>query len=163
MKHISDPQAANVNIPAQTPSGRLYLAGNQNNINHSVETLVLLDTVDPLFTDGIEDVVNHKITPGVAGWYYYSASVCWETVLDQKRYDMMVLRNAGDICIGRDSYTNSGSGLGTAGQGFNKVSDIIYLTAIQFLELWVNHEDLTNNPDIIGGITRAFLTVQRVR
>jgi hypothetical protein len=100
----------------QQPSGRIYLNGNQNNINNGVSTKVLLNTVDPLFTDGIEDVVNHRITPGVAGWYFFSASVCWEVVLDQKRYSMTVVRVPGLPGINLDQYTNSGTGLGTGGE-----------------------------------------------
>lgn len=147
----------------QQPSGRLYLNSNQSNINSGVPTKVLLDTIDPYFTDAIEDVPNNKIPPGVAGFYIFTAAVCWESILDQKRYDLAVILNPGAVGVGLHEFCNSGTGLGTAGHNFNKITDVIYLTALQSLELQVNHTDGTNNPAIIAGRWRSFLTVQRVR
>ena len=153
-----------LHLVTQAPNGRIYLNNQQLNIPNSAQTTILLDTVDPLFTDGIEDTVNHKITPGIAGWYLYTASICWNSVIDQKRYDLEVLRT-GAIGVGADSFCASG-GIGVPDGNFNnyrKVTDVIYLTAAQSLYLVAYHVDGTNNPDIKPGKTLTFLTVQRVR
>ena len=161
MQFISNPPLT-MPPPTQAPSGRIYRATPQNNINTGVQTTILLDTIDPLFTDGIEDVINHRILPGVAGWYLFFASMCWESVVDQMRYGLEVLLHPSATGIGIDHSCASGTG-GTAKQEFRKVSDVIYLTAVQGIYMQAHHVDGSNLPDVVGGRYYTFLTVQRVR
>jgi len=162
MKHISDPKAANVNIPAQTPSGRMYPVGYQHNILKNTETLILLDTIDPLFTDGIEDVVNHWIKPAVAGYYLFSASATWEVGIDAKHYKLLVYAGPIPKVIAIDHKGFSGAGGGCTVLTCH-CSDITKLIATQYIYMTVEHFDGTNNPDIMPGPVQTYLSVQRVR
>ena len=161
MKHISDPRAANVNIPAQAPSGRICLAVPQQNIPDGFFVKILFDTITPGFTDGIEDLVNHRILPGVAGWYQFNAALLIESLIDGCRYCIDVTRNGTVISHGAFlspiTMTSSGHHITLS------ISDVCYLTAFQYLEVGIDHEDVTEIVDVLGVTTGCFLSVQRVR
>jgi len=158
MKHISDPKAANVNIPAQTPNGRIWLGLVMEDILDMNSIQILFDTVSVNFTDGIEDVANHLIKPAVAGYYEFHASLYLQNVKDATRYDLHVCRSPGDVVIAED--------MKVAGSNANmtlNVSDVCYLTALQSLDVHIYHYDATHSLHIGQVESGSFLTVQRVR
>lgn len=164
MKHISDPKAANVNIPAQTPNGKLYLHHNLDVPHGGAPVLVPMDEIGPDFTDGIEDVVNFNIKPGVLGWYLVIGKVCWESAEADIRYDLSLTLNPGGVHRLFDSQVSCTSGLGTGGHFHCKVVDVIKITNVnQYFELNVVNNDLTHHSTIINGLDYTFMTVQRVR
>ena len=57
------------------PAGGLYLGSWQRDLPSGVATIIQLDTVMTGFVDGIEDVGNYWITPGVAGIYHIHGQV----------------------------------------------------------------------------------------
>lgn len=158
MQHITDPKAANVNIPAQTPNGRMYLELTQEDIPDLSSIQVLLETVSANFTDGIEDIANHWIKPLVAGWYEFHASLYLEHLVDTKRYELHVCRSPGDVLIAQDFRHAA-----TNNQMTLNVSDVCYLTALQYLDVHIYHNDATESLHILGVDVGSFLSVQRVR
>jgi hypothetical protein len=151
MQKIYGPQAF------QRPSGKLYLAVNQLNLVHNVPTKVLLDTIAANYADGIESTVNHRITPGVAGYYSICGQVAFWLISPSKAYVVYIYRSGFNVCT---FYANG------------SVLDIVsgscclpncYLTATDFVELYAESLSGDNNVDIILGEVHTFLAVQRVR
>jgi len=161
MQHTSDPKAANVNVPAQTPNGRLYLENSQQNVQDGLFVKILFDSISAGFTDGIEDVVNHRIFPGVAGWYQVNAYLLLESLIDACRYAIHVTRSG--ILVAHAEYLSPKTGTSTAYHISLGVSDVIKLTALQYLEVGIHHLDATEIVDVLGEETGSFLSVQRVR
>ena len=159
MQHTSDPKAANVNIPAQQPSGKLYLNALQAGIpGDGLYHQILLDTIMANFTDGIEDTVNHIITPGVAGYYQVNASMKVDHPVVGEIYCLHVLRNVGGNLILQ--------GMGHASSAANNLivncSDVLYLTNIHFLEMGIVHW-VAAGESVTVSYYSTFLSVQRVR
>lgn len=161
MQHITDPKAANVNIPAQTPSGRIYLETSQQNIADGLFVKILFDSISAGFADGIEDVVNHRILPGVAGWYQFNAYLELESLIDTKKYSIHVTRSG--ILVAHAEYISPVTGTSTAYHISLGVSDVVKLTALQYLEVGIYHNDATEILDVLGEEEGSFLSVQRVR
>jgi len=133
------------------------LGNAQLNILSDVKTLILFDAIDPNFTDGIEDVANHRILPGVAGYYYFSASIVAQTISVAKDHTLHVARNPGAITIAQDSRHS--------GMNFNlalAVSDVCYLAANQWLDVYYMQHD-SDNVDVLAYTNMSWLSVQRVR
>jgi len=161
MKHISDPKAANVNIPAQTPSGRIYLETTQEDIADGLFVKILFDSISAGFTDGIEDLVNHRIFPAVAGWYQVNAYLELETLIDTKKYSIHLTRSG--ILVAHGEYMSPVTGASSAYHISLGISDVVKLTALQYLEVGINHNDATESVHVLGEETGSFLSVQRVR
>lgn len=159
---ITNPPLA-VPPPTQQPSGKLFSANNQDIPDGGAPVLVNLNTIQSDFTDGIEDTVNHIITPGVLGWYLVTASVCWESATIDTRYDLSLTLNPG----GNHRLFNSQVCSYTAGSGghfFMKVTDIIKITnIIQYFKLNVVNNHISDHATLINGHDFTFMTVQRVR
>lgn len=161
MQHLSDPQAANVNIPAQIPTGRIYLEATQHNVPDGSFQKILFDTISAGFTDGIEDIVNHRILPGVAGFYSVFASLELEGLIDQKMYNIHLTKNG--FLQAHVHHVSPMTGGGTANHLTLHVSSVIYMTAISYFEVGLYHNDATHNVDVLGETTGSYLAVQRVR
>lgn len=81
------------------PSGCLFLGQNQNNLPIDVWTDVELNTISSGFTDGIEDTVNHKITPGVAGLFLLIGRISFVEIIGDYEYGCAIELNGGGTLI----------------------------------------------------------------
>jgi len=144
------------NQPAnQRPSGNLTLTNQQNNLNNGVETLVLLNLACFIPSDGIEDIVNHRITPGVAGVYTVSGCVKFQNCVANKKYRITIKRSG--IAL---RYEESHSALADNLTVPCFIPNI-HLSKIHFLELYATSFSGGNTVDV--GTLYTFLAVQRVR
>jgi len=154
MQHTSDPKAANVNIPAQTPSGRMFL-NNAQVIPTGVPTVIELDSISAGFADGIEDIVNHWILPGVAGFYQFNASIQIDATASDILYILSVFKNV--TVIAQDQIHSFGIENVTL-----NVSDIVKLTNLESLHLKLTHTK--GSDETVSNVeSKTFLSVQRVR
>lgn len=151
MKGIGSPPAI------LKPTGRLYLNTEQSNIPTGTQTLVNLDTIDSDFTDGIEDTVNHKITPGVAGFYLIVASVYWSVTVSGKDYYAYIKRSGSYTAAFAKSQADH------TGEVSNVVATIDYLSDSDYIELTVGHNAGVDTPDIKAGLQYTSLALQRLR
>jgi len=150
-------------FPTQAPNGKLYSANNQDIPDGGAPVLVNLNTIHADFTDGIEDIVNHKITPGVLGWYLVTASICWESATADTRYDLSLTLNPGGIHRLFNSQVCVLTG-GTNAHFFMKVTDVIKITDVsRFFELNVVNNHVSDHATLINGHDKTYMTVQRVR
>ena len=146
-----------IRAPAfQRPSGKLYLAAAQFNLINTIPTLVLLDSIGAGYKDGIENTVTHRITPGVAGFYSIKGKILLNSVQLSAVFSAFIYING----VNRDTNHFSAAQLGllTLPCGMD-----IYLSAIDYVELWVTSVNGDNTADIVAGVETTFLSVQRVR
>ena len=141
----------------QRPSGKLYLVNDQLNLVDNTWTKVALDTIAPGFTDGIEDTVNNRITPGHPGFYNIKGLVTFIHTVANCNYRARIrISNTNSYSI-KYSWTGSIIRLGVP------VGDLIKLTAADYVELWALSNSGDNTVDIEPGVHYTFLSVQRVR
>lgn len=139
-----------------SPSGSLYLNNNQLNLVSGSGTLVLLDAIASGFSDGIENVVTHRIYPGVAGLYLIDAGIMFTSVVALKPYRMIVTKND-STWIGV---------YGHSGLVYNMsltLSKLISLAAPDYIDMWAYSYADVDTVGISKYKDATFLTIQRVR
>ncbi len=141
----------------QKPTGKLWLANTQYNLVDAVETIVELDGIPTNFDDEIEDPFAHRITPGKQGFYDIKGQVAFNSVVALKNY-LVSIRKNGVTELVRDYFHSS---LADDIMGF--VSNHVFLLAGDYIELYAASYSGDNTVDIISGLSRTFLSVQRVR
>lgn len=139
------------------PSGFLYLDNPQNNLVDMALTVVELDTIQANFTDGIEDVVNHRILPGVAGFYLIYGTVVFVNVVANKRYDLMLYLNGAVM----PSFNSCQSSL--ADTISQTALTIRYLSNTDYMDLRVRSRAGVDTVDIWEGVGYTYLIVHRLR
>ena len=113
---------------------------------------VTLDTESYDINSNFDHVTNYRYTVPVTGYYAVSASIRFETWVDQKRMGACVYKN-GSIW---NLTTSANSGSDNNSVTFN---DIMYLTAGDYLELYYYNDSGASTVDIEGGVGRTFLAV----
>ncbi len=142
----------------QRPSGKIILDAIHHNLVDTVVTVVPFNTIPAEYTDGIEDVVNHRITPGVAGFYNIVGRVKFlDCVLGRSYTSAIRLNGAG--------YLNFDYKEATA---FTTVTTICcvpnqYLSNTDFIELVAVSNAGANTVDIDSEPWFSYLALQRVR
>lgn len=111
---------------------------------------VALDTESYDINSNFDHVTNYRYTAPVTGYYAVSASIRFETWVDQKRMGACVYKN-GSIW---NLTTSANSGSDNNSVTFN---DIMYLTAGDYLELYYYNDSGATTVDIEGGVGRTFL------
>lgn len=141
----------------QRPSGKLYLSATQSNLVDGVITVVELNTVVTGFTDGIEDTVNHKITPGHAGFYHITGMVTFLNPVAARSYYAAIILNNDDYRCFHISWAGGGTYFSVP------VAALVKLTVTDYIQLWARSDSGDNTVDIQPGVHLTFLSVQRVR
>lgn len=137
------------------------MADFQLNLVDDAPTLVLLDTVPAMFVDGIENIVTHRITPGVTGWYSIAGKVSFCNPVAGTNYSCYL--QVSDLIVAL-SYATSHASFGPAIDDLLTVQFTLpcyHLTWADFLDLWVISRSGDNTVDI--GHLHTFLSCQRVR
>ena len=150
---------AHINNPPcfQRPSGFLYRSIYQEDLIRNTLTLVELNTIPAEYTDGIENIVTHRIIPGINGFYNISGQVTFFGCGPDSQCSVRILRNAVEI---HRNTLQIGAGIQIAPQCNLPCQ---YLLSTDFLELWAVVYGTLDTVDIMDGIAHTFLTVQRVR
>jgi hypothetical protein len=145
-------------VAKQIPSGGLYLDAAVNNHANDSVFLIPLDTKKSGFTDGIESTGDHRITPGVAGYYSIHGCICWSSsFINNSYYQARVYISTNLVAI-NTSNPNAG------GDTFVHISlNPVYLSASDYIELFGWKHGDTTAADVASGSYSTFLSVQRVR
>jgi len=141
----------------QRPSGKLYLSTDQLNLVNNTWTKVALDTIAAGFSDGIEDTVNNRITPGYAGFYDLKGLVTFVNIVAARNYRAAIKISNTTWHSVKYSWAGGGTYLGVP------VGDLVKLTATDYVELLVMSQSGDNTVDIASLERLTFLSVQRVR
>ena len=142
----------------QRPSGKLYLLTPMTNLINNTATRVLLDTIPPDFKDGIEDIVNHRITPGKAGLYLVNSRAYFDLAAADTVYKIEVREN-GNVISSDHQQCSIANGEVTC-----EINFLCHLAHDSYLELWATSVSGNDDVGLHGGpIQVTALSVQRVR
>jgi len=141
----------------QRPSGKLYLSVDQLDLVNDTLTLVKLNVIPGGFTDGIEDTVNHRITPGVAGFYNVIGLVTFKNTVTNCCYDSGI--KVSGLLFGGFNYGHTAS----LWLFSSPVFALLKLDVTDYIELWARSISGDNTVDISGNAWSTYLSVQRVR
>ena len=130
---------------------RAYLSANQVDIPNNAQTKVLLN-IESYDIGSNFDIVNSKFVVPLTGYYLIFGGIVWKTNIASKKYSMYIFKNGAQICSSMTCSTN-------VDDIAVSVSDIQYLTAADYVELYAYHYDGTNTPDIYSGVSNTFLSV----
>jgi len=143
--------------PQQIPSGKLYLSSDQLNLVSGAATDVELDTIADGFTDGVEDTVNHRITPGVAGFYDLKGMVTFKNVVADKSYYTIIKHSVSGTLVTVKGHASRSEDLSVP------ATVHVYLPADGYLTLQAISYAVVDTVDINSGERQTFLSIQRVR
>lgn len=152
--------------------GGIYLANEQQNINVSTPTLVLLDTAHAL-DEGMAEVGNNGIRIASAGWYLIQFGILWDCgeMADDKctngapfvrQYNGYVDLDDG----GNSITTNLHPGImtnTTVANGQLRCCFFARLGADKLLKLYCYTSDPDNTVDLLAGVRETYLEVMRMR
>ena len=142
----------------QKPSGGMRLANDQLNLTSGIAALVEFDRIIDDFTDGIEDTVNHRIKPGVAGFYSIVGQVGLTSVVADKLYGLHIRINPGLRIFYKTSHASLAQDIHPS-----LTIPSIFISDIQYVELYaICHADV-DTVDIVSADYNTFLILQRVR
>lgn len=136
---------------------RAYLNSDQLNLVNSTATKITLDTENYDNLGEFDSTTNYRFTATIAGYYQVNAEVGWlgTSIVADKRYEAYITRDGANVVSG--NATPSGALYFSVA-----VSDIIYLAAGQYLELWAVSYAGVDTVDVWGGTQNTFMSVHRL-
>ena len=141
----------------QRPSGKLYLSAPQLNLIDMMPIKVLFDAIAPNYADGIEDLVNNRITITLPGFYDVVAHAILNEVIADKAYAILIYLNG----LAAQHDLKHSSNVNFLGLGYSLPC---YLDTGDFLEVFITSYAGADTVDVYGGVPiQTFLAVQRVR
>lgn len=138
------------------PSGGLSLNGDQLDLVDGDTVLVELNLVRPGFTDGIEDTVNHRITPAVAGLYLIEGSITLKNCVADKKYRGLISKNGAGFA---NRYVQSSI------LDFLTIplSALKWLSDSEYIDMRVTSYAGENTVDVNGSTAYTWLELTRIR
>ncbi len=134
-----------------TTRARAYLGTDQDNLVDTVYTAVQLDTED-YDSGGNFNVGTYKFTCPVAGFYLVIGQVMFhELVADASYYAVIKAKGVYTTITRVHSSFNSWLAV--------RVTDILYLTAAQTIELFARQDSGGNLVDVTAGTNYTYLAV----
>jgi len=128
---------------------RAYLGAQQDNLVDGTWTKVLLDTES---YDVGSDFANYKFTAPVTGYYLIVGQVVFTNVITDKLYAATIYKNGANTLQG---YAHSSLAADTA----VKVTDILYLAANDYMELYALSAAGVNTVDIKHDTKITYMSI----
>lgn len=155
MANIQSGGAVDISVNHK-PSGSMTLTNEQTNLVDGVTTLVALDKIVTGFTDAIENIGTHRITPGVAGLYLVSAAVEFNFVVADKAYRLAIYKSdSSKLWVTNHSKTTDMLSV--------NVTKLMYFNSTDYIELKAVSNAGVDTVDILDGERYTYMQVQRVR
>lgn len=134
---------------------RAYLSVASNTIGNTTTTKVAFNTKSYDLANEFDNAVNNRFTVITTGYYLVEANLYWYTgVTANTSYQTLIYKNGAEIGIAR-VHSSSTDALSS------KYSDILYLTAADYLEVYAYH-NAGSNAAILGTVNYSNFTVKRV-
>jgi len=150
--HINELQDKKVDTDLMGYKARVHLSADQLNISSGAATKVLLDTEDYDPGGNFDSVTNYRFIAPVSGYYQVIAGIRYENLVADKPYYCMVKRS-GTVILRSLCHTASTSEVASG------CSDVVYLTAGQYLELFAYHVAGVDTVDIDGDPADTYMSV----
>lgn len=128
---------------------RAYLSATQVDLVDNTYTKILLDTES---YDVGSDFASNKFTAPVTGYYSVNALITFTSVVADKQHTGAIYING---TLNRYFYFHSSNASNISGA----FSDVIYLTAADYVELYGRHISGVNTVDVSGGAEHTFMTI----
>ena len=143
----------------QRPSGFAYLNNNQLNIPVDTDTLVALDAIHANFDDAIENIVAHRITPVIAGFYSIVGQVSYIDcdLTDAMYFCKIKISGAAFAAIHEVPPCSGGHAFALC------CLPTFYLSATDYVELFCRVHSTGATVDVHNGANETYLSLQRVR
>ena len=125
-------------------------------------TLVELDEISTGYIDGIEDLINFRITPGVAGLYIVSGQVAYENAIIDKLYRAQIYRNWGIGGSRRVAFNERYLEYAGGVQNIHCYGEV-WLDEDDYVELYAYNFSGVDTVDVTLGEINTFLVCQRIR
>jgi hypothetical protein len=133
---------------------RAYLSANQS-VPTGAFTKILLNAENYDEQGEFDNVTNYRFTAKKAGYYQVNACAVLNLSVDTARLIAFIYKN-GAMVARADSQMSVANTYVSA-----NVSDVIYLAADDYLELYVWH-NCGSNRDIYGGSAYTFLSIHKL-
>lgn len=135
-----------------TTRARAYPGTSQLNIANSTPVKVLLDT-ETYDSGGNFDTINNRFVAPVAGYYLCHGAVGFSSITADRRYLSYIYVNGSAKIASTQQIGASTSTI------VIHVSDIIYLNASDYVELYARQESGGTAVDVAGDSTNTYLAV----
>ena len=138
-----------------TSKARAYLTTTDQAIATSSETKVTLNTESYDVDGEFDSTTNYRFTATVAGYYQVNATLIWTDTDHAFTQSARIKKNTTIIVY---SYNQ---GIATTAHISNNLSDIVYLAATDYLELFAWHNKGSNS-NVMAGADRSFMSIHRL-
>jgi len=130
---------------------KAYLNSAQNNLTDATNVKVLLDT--EIYDIGADfDTANSRFTAPVSGYYLVSGAVGFSGVIADKTYQTLVYVNGIEVSYAMVHSSHTGS-LRV------QFSDIVYVSAGQYIELYARANAGASTVDLIAALASTYLNI----
>ena len=133
---------------------RSYRAVSNQTISYDTYTKIQLNAENYDNQNEFDSTTNYRFTATKAGYYQVNAIINWSTNVDTKRYAAMIYKNGGGV---DSAWNHAPGGLGMC----VVVSDIIYLAAGDYLELYTYH-DATADQTVVSGSDGTYMAIHKL-
>ena len=141
----------------QKPSGR-YLSANFLNQANDSYILVPVDSIQSDYTDGIENITTHRITPGVAGFYNIKGQIRYINAYINNAYYRAAIKLSGAIIDIFELNSPLSTEVSCPVNLINR-----HFSVTDYLEIYLFKHGDTTAADVSGGSQNTYLELQRVR
>jgi len=145
--------STNTNIPSHKYKARVSLSATQENLVDGVYTKITFDTetYDP--NSNFDAVTNNRYTVPVTGYYQVNGNIVFTNIVADKLYTAAIYADGAAVAIGFNTAS-------TVGSEVANVSDVVYLTSGQVVELYARSSAGVNTVDVLGGATTTtFMSI----
>lgn len=132
---------------------RAYLSADQENIANNTWTKIQLDTEDSDPGGNFDAVTNYRFTAPVTGSYLVFAGALWKNFAAAGKLHMISVYKNGASYLSQKDYAHD------TNERSQKIADMIDLTAGDFLELYVLHQEGAGTVDIDDDLGMTYLAV----
>ena len=135
-----------------TAKARVYRVGVQHDIVHATPTKVLCggENFDP--GNNWDPVTNFRFTAPVTGYYSVTGAITYVSTVANKLYECHLCKNGA-------AFAKGAIWLPIASTVRVLCSDIVYLTATQYIELYANHYAGVDTVDVYGDVADTYIAI----
>lgn len=135
-----------------TAKARVYRVGVQHDIVHATPTKVLCggESFDP--GNNWDPVTNFRFTAPVTGYYSVTGAITYVSTVANKLYECHLCKNGA-------AFAKGAIWLPIASTVRVLCSDIVYLTATQYIELYANHYAGVDTVDVYGDVADTYIAI----
>jgi hypothetical protein len=143
-----------VNLPKQSRA-RAYRSTAPHSIPSGSWTKIILDGENYDNQNEFDPITNNRFTASKAGYYAVSAAAWWSSPTAGARYMIGIYKNGASVSQAASHASTTNADIGTT------VSDVVYLAANDYIELYV-HQNSGGNQSVLNASSATYLAVHKI-